>query len=94
MYLIICYDIKKNKIRTKISRLLIEARGTRVQKSVFELEINKKDFGKLKEKLQKILKRKDSIAYYQLCENCIKKIVYSGSGEKPSKKRGQSVEIV
>ena len=94
MYLIICYDIKKNKIRTKISRLLIEARGIRVQKSVFELEIKKKDFNELKEKFHKILKRKDSIAYYQLCENCIKKIVYSGAGEKPSKKRGKTVEVV
>jgi len=45
MNYIIAYDIEKQKARTKVSKKL-EAFGLRVQLSVFECEINKKESNK------------------------------------------------
>ena len=92
MFIVICYDIGKNKIRRKISRRLIEECGQRVQKSVFEIEIKRKEFEKLKGDLKKIKQRKDMIAYYTLCEGCIKKAVYQGP--KNNLKRDKGVTFV
>lgn len=50
MYLAITYDISNNKTRTKIVQIL-ESYGFRVQESVFELEVNKSQFERLKKSI-------------------------------------------
>ena len=54
MYLSVSYDITRTKARNKIVKLL-ESYGFRVQKSVFEIELNESQFEKLKFQLWKIL---------------------------------------
>jgi len=50
MYLAVAYDITNNKARTKIVKIL-ESYGFRVQKSIFEVEVNKTQFARLKKSL-------------------------------------------
>ncbi len=75
MRYLVAYDIKDNKRRTKLSELL-ELYGTRVNYSVFEIELSKKELKKLLKtiKEQKLIKKKvDSLRFYHLCINCIEK---------------------
>ncbi|MBS8121723.1 CRISPR-associated endonuclease Cas2 [Candidatus Vampirococcus lugosii] len=76
MYLSISYDISNTKARNRIVKLL-ESYGFRVQKSVFEVQLNERQFKILKKQLQKILDRAkkqypeehnnvDSIKFYVL----------------------------
>lgn len=71
---VVVYDIENDKSRKEVSDIL-EAYGIRVQRSVFEIECkNKKELERLKKELLKnIDKRNDSIRFYFMCENCIKK---------------------
>ena len=56
MLVVVCYDISSNKLRNKIAKYLWKY-GIRVQKSVFECEIEKKDYKLMKEELNKLLKK-------------------------------------
>lgn len=94
MYVVVCYDIQKNKVRRKVSRILTDANGRRIQKSVFELDIKVSEFRNLHEQLEKIIRRNDSIACYQLCERCVKKINYSHTEDSVNKRRKKTVEVV
>jgi len=85
MYYLITYDIANTKRRNKLSELL-EKYGLRVNYSVFELDISKKE---LKEiiatiKKKKLLKKKvDSIRFYALCVDNIDKSFELGNRNKP-----------
>ena len=76
MYLVVAYDITNNKARNKIVKIL-ESYGFRVQKSIFEIEINKTQFLRLKksfnywleyakDKYKKQEEVNDSIKFYIL----------------------------
>lgn len=78
MYLIITYDIQKNRQRLKIANELLNYGLQRVQKSVFEGEIKTIDFKKLKGSLKKFISKNDSIRYYVLCKDCQSKIQVIG----------------
>ncbi|UFX83267.1 CRISPR-associated endonuclease Cas2 [Candidatus Absconditicoccus praedator] len=54
MYLSISYDITNTKARNRVVKLL-ESYGFRVQKSVFEVQLNDRQFKILKKQLKKIL---------------------------------------
>ncbi|MFW3341876.1 MULTISPECIES: CRISPR-associated endonuclease Cas2 [Aliarcobacter] len=73
MKYLITYDIENNKRRKKVSDEL-EAYGYRVNFSVFECELNKTKMKKLIQKLEELIdKKKDSLRFYHLCENCVPK---------------------
>ncbi len=65
MYLSVTYDITWTKARNKIVKLL-ESYGFRVQKSVFEIELNESQYKKLKFQLWKIL---DKAQVYYIEQN-------------------------
>jgi len=56
MFVVVCYDISSNRLRNKISKYLWKY-WIRVQKSVFECEIEKEDYKELKNWLNKLLKK-------------------------------------
>ena len=57
MFVVICYDITDNKLRSKISKFL-EWYWVRVQRSVFECEFETKNqYEFVKEKLKEFIKR-------------------------------------
>ena len=70
MKYIVSYDISADKKRTKASKLL-EDFGVRIQYSVFECELTKKELKELKAKLSEIINEKiDSVLFILQCENC------------------------
>ena len=78
MYFIICYDISSNKRRTKLHEMLL-GYGTPVQKSVFECELKRVQFDKLRKRLSSFVKASgESIRYYQMCRRCKEKILAYG----------------
>ncbi len=73
MFVVVCYDIPSDRRRNKVGKIL-EGFGTRVQKSVFECDLQSKHLQKLKQKVTKVLKDEDSVRYYYLCAECLLKV--------------------
>ncbi len=73
MFVVVCYDIRSDQRRNKVGKIL-EGFGTRVQKSVFECDLQLKHLQKLKQRLTKVLGDEDSVRYYYLCANCLPKV--------------------
>lgn len=68
---VISYDLSNNRLRNKIAKEL-KNYGQRVQYSVFECRISKKQMEQLYEKLVPIMQKEQegNIRIYQLCANC------------------------
>ncbi|WP_373481268.1 CRISPR-associated endonuclease Cas2 [Geminocystis sp.] len=83
MYIIISYDIKDNKRRTKIHQIL-KSYGEWVQYSIFECELTETNYAKLRLRLSKLIKKddNDNIRFYFMCKCCQGKIERIG-GELP-----------
>ncbi|MBZ0181533.1 MAG: CRISPR-associated endonuclease Cas2 [Melioribacteraceae bacterium] len=79
MKYIIAYDIQNDKKRRKVSKIL-EENGVRLQFSVFECKLNKKELKELKTKIDNIINsRSDSVLIFNLCENCESKSLNLGA---------------
>ena len=85
MFIIISYDIKDDKRRGKIFKVLKNF-GQWMQFSVFECELDKANFLRLKDRLDHLIdaEKEDSIRFYFLCEGCKRQVGRVG-GEKPRK---------
>ena len=79
---LVCFDISDDKKRDNIASML-EEYGIRVQRSVFEIEINKTNLKKLTEKIKRLIKKEDSIRFYFMQNDTIIKSFYFGFGSKP-----------
>lgn len=74
----ISYDIKDNRRRNKVCNEL-KNYGEHVQYSVFDCQLSRKQFSKLKKELNHFINnRQDNIRYYFLCRACIGKIIVQG----------------
>ena len=85
MYYIITYDIQNSKRRKKLSELL-QMYGVRVNYSVFELDITKKELKNIMTQIKenKLLKKKiDSIRFYYLPLNSVEKSFELGNRFEP-----------
>jgi len=81
MYILVSYDIVEDKTRNKVSKFL-EDFGVRIQKSVFECDLNELQYSKMKKGVEKFIDKKaDRVRYYPLCKQCIGRVVISGWGE-------------
>ena len=70
MRYVLCYDITKNRIRRKVAKFM-EEYGFRIQKSVFECDLNAKDLKTLVQKAILLIDlRTDSLRVYPLCAAC------------------------
>jgi len=79
---IVSYDISNNTIRGRIDKTMKDF-GQRVQKSVFECELNAAQLQQLVQLLEKKRRGKeeypgDSIRIYPLCETCSGKAAVLG----------------
>ncbi len=80
MFVVVSYDVVADKRRARIAKALIGF-GRRVQKSVFECELDDRNYLKMKDALEKLLDREeDSIRYYFLCGRCQGHVEVSGLG--------------
>ena len=74
MFVIVSYDISEDKRRTKIHDILCSY-GQWMQYSLFECNLTKTEYAKLRSRLDKIIDdNSDSIRFYFLCNCCQKKI--------------------
>ena len=83
MFVVISYDIRNDKRRTGIFKTLKNF-GQWMQYSVFECELNRLEYVRLKGSLDRLIEAQDedSIRFYPLCEECKKHVERIG-GVKP-----------
>jgi CRISPR-associated protein Cas2 len=68
MFIVISYDVPDDKRRTKIMKTLKDF-GQHVQYSVFECNLKRDDYGRLRRLLKELLNpQQDNVRFYQLCE--------------------------
>ena len=72
MRYVVAYDIEEDRVRLRISKLL-ERYGVRVQKSVFECELEEETLQHLKRRLQQELSRAPGgdVRVYRACAGCL-----------------------
>ncbi|QGG48987.1 CRISPR-associated endonuclease Cas2 [Heliorestis convoluta] len=90
MLIVVSYDIPNDKRRGKVLKAL-KSYGEWMQYSVFECNLTKEQYLKLRNRLDKIINyQEDSIRFYTLCDDCKEKIDRIG-GTQP---RDESVFII
>ena len=81
MFVLICYDIEEDRTRTRLAKKLKNF-GPRVQKSVFEADVQPEEFERLDKLLGEVkLEENDSIRLYRLCGECVKGVKIWGIGK-------------
>jgi len=82
MKYVVCFDISDDRKRKIVSEMLEEF-GIRVQRSVFEIEINKTSLRKMLPKIKKNIDKFDSVRFYSMHSDTIKKSICLGAGSEP-----------
>ena len=83
MFVVISYDIVDDHRRTRLAKLLCDF-GRRVQKSVFECNLDEKRLLEVKNKIERAIDHQvDSVRYYHLCQRCLPAVEFSGLGSPP-----------
>lgn len=76
----VCYDIAHPRRLRRVAAIL-EASGTRIQKSVFECRLDAAELARLRIAIGACLNRsEDSVRYYPLCTSCVVGVVWQGGG--------------
>ncbi|MFO0695987.1 MAG: CRISPR-associated endonuclease Cas2 [Polyangiales bacterium] len=81
MRIVITFDVADDRIRARLTKSLL-ARGSRVQKSVFEVpDLAPSAYLRMRSELERIVDpTTDSLRYYRLCETCRGRIEHHGVG--------------
>jgi len=80
MFILVSYDIVDDRQRQRIAKVLNNY-GYRVQKSVFECQLDDRLYLKMRKQVEKLLDmEKDSVRYYFFCGRCQGNIEVSGWG--------------
>ena len=66
---IIAYDVTDDAHRTRLSKLLLDY-GERVQKSVFEADLEAEDVKEILKRAANYLAQGDSLRFYPQCKTC------------------------
>lgn len=80
MFLVVSYDVVDDRRRLKVAKVLSDY-GQRVQKSVFECDLDERRCLKLKQAVDRLIDHEeDSVRYYYLCPRCRRALEVSGWG--------------
>ena len=80
--ILVSYDITDDRRRNRLVKVLKDY-GSRVQYSVFELQVKPLQLGELQERIESIINiNEDNVRYYTLCASCIKKVIVQGGNNK------------
>lgn len=72
------HEILDDKRRLRVAKVLL-GYGERVQYSLFECQISKVEYLRMREKLDEVLDpSQDAVSFYFLCESCRRKIARIG----------------
>jgi CRISPR-associated protein Cas2 len=81
MFIVVSYDIVDDRRRAKVHKAMLNF-GRRVQYSVFECDIGAETAKKMHDRLQALIAPKeDSVRFYFLDEDAVKKILTMGLGQ-------------
>ena len=81
MFYVISYDIPDDRRRNQLAKAL-KGFGIRVQYSVFEAHLNRREYQELKRAVERIIDpSEDSVRYYRLCGACADRIEVPAIGE-------------
>lgn len=81
MFYVISYDIPDDRRRNQLAKTL-KGFGTRVQYSVFEAHLNRRQYEELKRAVARVIDlAEDSVRYYTLCGNCAERVEVPAVGE-------------
>lgn len=84
MFYVISYDIPDDRRRNKLAKVL-KGFGTRVQYSVFEAHLNKRQYEELKRAVERLIEpSEDSVRYYALCRACVRRVEVPATGDVTS----------
>lgn len=73
MFVLVSYDIPDDRRRVRVMKALQDF-GAHVQYSVFECQLSAADYRRLRERLKKLInRREDNLRFYVLCEQDVKK---------------------
>ncbi|MDQ7031616.1 MAG: CRISPR-associated endonuclease Cas2 [Desulfonauticus sp.] len=79
MWILAIYDIRDEKRLNKVAKLM-ESYGQRVQRSVFELDLDRFALIALQEQLLEIInKDEDAVKFFRLCNKCWEKCIVFGN---------------
>jgi len=80
MNMIAAYDIADVKRLSRVAKVMKDY-GLRVQKSIFELTIDKHSFLELKSRIEnEIVPEEDGVKYFPVCEKCAGTLEIIGQG--------------
>ena len=81
MFYVISYDIPDNQRRSQLAKVL-KGFGNRVQYSVFEAHLNKRQYEELKHTVNRLIEpSEDSVRYYALCRACVGRVEVPALGD-------------
>ena len=84
MFYVISYDIPDDRRRNQLAKVL-KGFGTRVQYSVFEAHLNRRQYEDLKQAVDRLLEpSEDSVRYYALCSACVARAEVPAVGDVTS----------
>lgn len=76
---VITYDISNSRVRRQVADCL-KNHGQRVQYSIFECHISRRELVGLRSEIGGIIAKDDSIRYYLVCKWCEENICRQGKG--------------
>ena len=78
--MIVAYDIADPRRLNKVAKL-IKDYGVRVQKSIFEVDVDDRRFSEMKVRIEEIIEAsEDGVKYFPLCEKCAGTVEIIGQG--------------
>ena len=83
MLWLVAYDISNPKRLGRVAKTCLDY-GVRVEKSVFECDLEEQTFSQFWSELNKIIDRtEDAIVAYRICASCIKQALSAGTLVRP-----------
>ncbi|MDI6688189.1 MAG: CRISPR-associated endonuclease Cas2 [Desulfobacterales bacterium] len=80
MNMIVAYDIAEPRRLNKVAKI-IKDYGLRVQKSIFEVDVDSRHFAEMKYRIEDMIeKTEDGVKYFPLCEKCAGTVEIIGQG--------------
>jgi CRISPR-associated protein Cas2 len=81
MFVVVSYDIPDDRRRTRVMKTLKDF-GAHVQYSVFECDLDAREYERLRQRLKKLVEEKeDDVRFYTLCADCLPRTKIMGRGK-------------
>ena len=80
MNMIVAYDIAEPRRLNKVAKV-VKDYGVRVQKSIFEVDVDGRRFTEMKTRVEEVIEAsEDGVKYLPLCEKCSGTVEIIGQG--------------